>query len=258
MSTSRTTLSISLPGSRARWVAVGLATGLIVAVIAWPALAPRQILATDPATAAEHTISVAGTGRVIITPDIADLRLGVTVAAKTVKEARSANATAMTAVIESLKKLGIADKDIQTTVLSLSPTYDYSTNTNPPALTGYTMSNGLAIIVRNLDKIGDAVDGALEAGATSLDGISFRVEDQAAAELQARLAAMTEAKSKAQTLASAAGVSIVGVASISENVSPGPYPIYYGYAAAERDTATPIQPGSNEIAVTVAVIYVID
>jgi uncharacterized protein YggE len=167
----------------------------------------------------------------------------------------------MTAVIASLKNLGIADKDIQTTTLSLQPVYDYSTNTNPPRLTGYQLSNAVAVTVRDLDKLGDAIDDALAAGATSLDGVSFRVADQTAAEQQARQAAMDEAKAKATTHAGAARVSITGVASISETVAPIPYPVYYGYGnlagAPGKDVQTPVAPGSTEVSVTVSVVYLI-
>lgn len=259
MASSTITVSIPLPSARVRWAGLGLAAGLTVALIAGPALGPRPILAADPAAAPEHTIAVSGTGRVVISPDIADLRLGVSITAKTVKAARMANATAMTAVIASLKKLGIAEVDIQTTILSLQPVYDYASNSSAPRLTGYNLSNGIAVTIRDLDKVGDAIDGALGAGATTMDGVTFRVDNQVAAERKAREAAMAEAKAKAQTLASAAGVSITGVASINETSAPVPYPIYYGAqaGAAVRDVATPVQPGTNEVSVTVAVVYVI-
>jgi uncharacterized protein YggE len=259
MSPRTVSISLPVPGSRAGWLAVGLAVGMLVAVLAGPLLSIRPILATDPTGTTEHTISVSGTGHIVLSPDTADLRLGVNATAKTVKAARSLAATSMTAVIASLKKLGIADKDIQTTTLSLQPMYDYSTNTNPPRLTGYQLSNAVAVTIRDLDKVGDAIDGALAAGATSLDGVSFRVADQAAAEVQARQAAMTEAKAKAKALADSAGVSISGVASISETVAPVPYPIYYGNAAGAptKDVATPVQPGSTDITISVAVVYLI-
>ena len=260
MSSRTISIPVPVPGSRAGWLAVGLALGAFAAVIAGPLLSVRPTLATDPTGAAEHTISVSGTGRIVLTPDTADLRLGVSSTAKTGKAARSAAATSMTAVLVSLKKLGIADKDIQTTTLSLQPVYDYSYSSNPPKLTGYQLSNAIAVTVRDLDVLGDAIDNALAAGATSLDGVSFRVDDQAAAEQQARQAAMTEAKAKAKTLADAAGVSIAGVASISESVSPIPYPIYYGLSAAgtpAKDVSTPVAPGSTEVSVTVAVVYLI-
>jgi uncharacterized protein YggE len=260
MEPSSISITIPVPNARLRWLTAGVALALLAAAIVGPALAPRAAFATDPTHQDEHTISVTGTGRVIISPDIADLRLGVTITALTVKAARDGNAAAMAGVIASLKKLGIADRDIQTTILSLSPVYDYSSHANQPKLTGYTLANAVAVTIRDLDIVGDAIDGALAAGATNLDGVSFRVGDQAAAEKRARESAMAEAKAKAQTMASAAGVSITGVASISESGGPIPWPIYYGpYAGAEagRDIATPVQPGTNEIFITVAVVYLI-
>lgn len=260
MSPRTISISVPVPGSRTGWLATGLALGMLAAVLAGPLLSVRPTLATDPTGTNEHTIAVSGTGRVVLTPDTADLRLGVSSTARTVKAARAAAANSMTAVIASLKALGVADKDIQTTTLSLQPVYDYSANTNPPRLTGYQLANAVAVTVRDLDKVGDAIDNALAAGATSLDGVSFRVADQTAAEQQARQAAMAEAGAKTKTLADAAGISIAGVASISETVAPVPYPIYYGYGAAGapgKDVQTPVAPGSTEVTVTVAVVYLI-
>lgn len=260
MSPRTFSISLPIPGARAGWLMLGLSLGMLAAILAGPLLAARPALAVDgTANPPEHTIAVSGTGRIVLSPDVADLRLGVMSTATTVKAARQAAATSMTAVIASLKKLGVDDKDIQTTILSLQPTYDYSSNTNPPRLTGYTLSNAVAVTIRDLEVVGDAIDGALAAGATTLDGVSFRVADQANAEKQARQAAMTEASAKAKTLAEAAGVTIAGVASISETVAPIPYPVYYGAAGAPaaKDVQTPVQPGTNEISVTVNVVYLI-
>ena len=132
-------------------------------------------------------------------------------------------------------------------------------NGGTPRLTGYTLSNAVSVTVRDLDKIAGAVDDSLAAGATTLDSVAFRVEDPAKAQQQAREQAMAQAKAKAQTLASSAGVSIAGVASISETSATPVPPINYGAfaGAAVRDTATPVQVGTNEILVTVNVEYLI-
>jgi uncharacterized protein YggE len=252
------TLTVRLPGSRARWLAAGLASGLLVAAIASPAFAPRRTLAADTTTPAEHTIAVTGVGTVVTAPDVADLRLGVTFTRPTVRAARADAAAAMTKVIAALKALGIADKDIQTTNISLQPAYDYTANANPPRITGYTLSNGVAVTVRDLDKVGDAIDNALAAGATTFDGVSFRVDDPAKAQQQARTDAMTQARAHANTLAAAAGVAITGVASISETSAQTPYPIFYSAAAgAAKDVATPVQVGTTDVTITVSVVYLI-
>jgi uncharacterized protein len=260
MEPTTVTLSLPVPGARTRTLATGIAVGAIAAAIAGSAFGgPRSALGAENTTPKEHTISVTGTGRVVVTPDVADLRIGVVVTRPTVKEARSLAAAQMTRVIAALKKLGIADRDIQTSGLSLTPNYTYPANGGTPRLTGYTLSNAVSVTVRDLDKIGDAVDDSLAAGATTLDSVAFRVEDPAKAQQQAREQAMAQAKAKAQTLASSAGVSIAGVASISESSATPPPPIYYGAAAgaAVRDTATPVQVGTNEILVTVNVEYLI-
>jgi len=166
----------------------------------------------------------------------------------------------MTKVIAALKQLGIADKDIQTTTVSLQPAYDYSTQTNPPKITGYNLANGVAVTVRNLDQTGDVIDDSLAAGATSLDGVTFRVDDPAKAQAQARTDATNQAKANADTLAKAAGVSITGVASINEVSAPVPFPVYYGGAAAAPaadSVKTPIQPGTSDVTITVTVAYLI-
>ena len=254
-----TTITIPTIGPRTRILAIGIAATALLAIASAPSFTPRGTLAAD-ATAPEHTISVSGTGRVILAPDVADLRLGVSIQRTTVKAARADAATAMTAVIAALKNAGIADKDIQTSAISLQPQYDYSNNSSQPRLTGYFFSNSVAATIRDLDKLGDAIDGALAAGATTLDSVSFRVDDQTKAESQARAAAMADARKKADALASAAGVTISGVSSISETIAPTPYPIMYGAtdaagAAAPKSVATPVQVGTNEVDVTVAVTY---
>jgi uncharacterized protein YggE len=245
---------ISLPASGLRWLAVGAAVGLFVASAGAPNFAPRSALAVDPA-APEHTISVTGIGRVTLTPDVADLRLGVNMTAPTATEARSDAAAAMTKVVDAIKKGGVADKDIQTAAISLQPVYDYSNN-GQGKLTGFQVLNIVAVTVRDISKVGDLIDAAVIAGATSVDGVSFRVDDQTSAEAQARTAAVVDARAKANALAAAAGVSITGVSFISENSTTVPYPVPYAGAAPAKDMAsTPVQPGTTEIDITVSMVF---
>lgn len=253
--------STAFPGRRLGWLIGGGIAGLAVAIALGPALTPRQIVAQSDPTTPEHTISVSGTGRVTLSPDVADISAGVQVTAAKVKDARAQAAAKMTAVIAALKAAGIADKDIQTSNVSLSPVYDYSANANPPRVTGYQVANTVTATVRDLDKVSDAIDGAMAAGATSIGGIDFRVDNQTGPSAQARDLAMKDAKAKADALARAAGVSITGVASISEQVSSTPQPIRLDLAAgaaAAPEKATPIQTGTNEIKIVVSVVYLID
>jgi uncharacterized protein YggE len=206
-----------------------------------------------------RTITVTGVGRLSVRPDIADLRLGVTITEKTVDAARAASAKAQNDVIAKLKGLGIEGRDLQTSIVSVNPQYDYSEQSAPPRLVGYQFTNLVAATIRDIDKVGDAIDGALGAGATSIDQTSFRVADQSAAESAAREAAVADARARAETLAAAAGVVITGVAAISEGGGGAiPYPHQMERMAfAAKDAGTPIEAGMNEVTATVTVTYLL-
>lgn len=188
------------------------------------------------------------------------MSLGVTVTKATATDARNAAAEAMNLVIAAVKKAGVADADIQTTNLSLQPVYDNNSNINggQGKLIGFQVNNEVSVVVRDLSKVGTIVDTAVTAGATSVDGIGFRVANQGPAETQARAAAVADAKSKATQLASAAGVTITGVSSIDEQNDTVPSPLAFAGAPAPRADSTPIQPGTTSITVTVTIVYVVD
>ncbi len=202
------------------------------------------------------SIVVSGTGRIAVTPDVADLRLGVAVSRPTVDAARSEAATLMAAILAAVDAAGVPRKDVRTSLLSVQPRYDYRDG-KPPTLTGYELANVVEVTVRDLARLGDVVDGTLGAGATSLDGLSFRVADPAPAEREARLLAMAEARSRADVLAEAAGLAIDAVTGIVEGVAvppPGPR-MKTDRMLMAADASTPVEAGSQEIAVTVTVSY---
>ena len=153
------------------------------------------------------TIVVSGTGRVAVQPDVADLRLGIAISRPTVRDARAAAAEAMTAVLAAIEGAGVARADVRTTLLSVAPRYDYRDNEGP-RLVGYDLANVVEVTVRDLDALGSVIDGALEAGATSLDGLTFRLDDPREAERTARTSAVAVARARAEVLAAAAGVTI--------------------------------------------------
>ncbi|MGH2476476.1 MAG: SIMPL domain-containing protein [Candidatus Limnocylindrales bacterium] len=202
-------------------------------------------------------IVVSGTGRVSVEPDLADLRLGVSVARPTVDAARSEAATTMDAILTAVTETGVARRDVRTTLLNVQPRYDYRDN-KPPTLTGYELANVVEVTVRDLARLGEVVDGTLRAGATSMDSLSFRVADPTAAERQARIMAMAEARARADVLAEAAGLTIVGVSDIVEGSParpPTPYPKGERMMMMAADASTPVESGSMEIAVSVTVSY---
>lgn len=202
------------------------------------------------------TIVVSGTGRVAVQPDVADLRLGVTVAKPTVEAARGEAAATMDAILRAVDGAGVARADVRTAMLSVQPRYDYRDG-RAPVLTGYEIANVVEVSVRDLSALGDVIDATLTAGATSMDALSFRLADPRPAEREARRQAMAEARSRADVLAEAAGVTVQGVSDIVEGQPvrpPGPV------AKAERmalaaDAGTPVEAGTLEVAVTVNVTY---
>ena len=202
------------------------------------------------------TIVVSGTGRVAVQPDVADLRLGVTVAKPTVEAARGEAAATLDAILRAVDGAGVARADVRTAMLSVQPRYDYRDG-RAPVLTGYEIANVVEVSVRDLSALGDVIDATLTAGATSMDALSFRLADPRPAEREARRQAMAEARSRADVLAEAAGVTVQGVSDIIEGQPmrpPGPV------AKAERmalaaDAGTPVEAGTLEVAVTVSVTY---
>jgi hypothetical protein len=199
---------------------------------------------------------VSGTGRVAVQPDIADLRLGVSVARPSVEAARGEAARTMEAILGAVEAAGVRRADVRTSLLSVQPRYDYRDG-RAPTLTGYEIANVVEVTVRDLAALGSVVDATLGAGATSMDGLTFRLADPTGPEREARLRAMAEARSRADVLAEAAGLRIDGVGDIVEGspVHP-PMPLAKAarFALAE-DVATPVEAGVLEVAVTVTVTF---
>ncbi len=247
-----------------RWLIVTAVGALLVGLVAGPVLAgtiaTRTVSTTNGATdqPPEHTISVSGSGKVVVVPDMATVDLGVVIERPNAKAARQAAAQAMTKVVAAIKALGIDDKDIKTVDVSLNPVYDYP-NSSAPKIRGYQLNNTVTVTVRDLDKLSDVLDDGVTAGATSVNGISFDVADRVAAEAKAREAAVADAKAKADALASGLGVRIEGVASVSESSST---PIWYersnGAGAMSEDTAsTPVMAGTSDVTISVQVTFLI-
>lgn len=202
------------------------------------------------------TIVVTGTGRVSVQPDVADLRLGVNVARPSVEAARIEAARTMDAILAAVDAAGVPRTDVRTAMLSVQPRYDYRDG-RAPALTGYDIANVVDVTVRDLGTLGAVVDGTLGAGATSMDGLTFRVADPAPAEREARVRAMAEARARADVLADAAALTIDGVVDIVESAPvrpPIPMPKAERMAMA-ADVATPVEGGELEVAVSVTVTY---
>jgi uncharacterized protein YggE len=208
----------------------------------------------------QHSIVVPGTGRVTVEPDVATLRLGVLVVRQTAAAARDAAAATMTAVIDALSGRGVARRDLRTALLSLNALTDYSSDKGP-RVTGYQVANSVSVTVRDLASAGGLIDAALGAGATSMDGLDFHVDDPSAAEEKAREAAIVDARRRAATIAAAAEVAlgrVIGVIEGERGGGPAPYPAGRVFALKAEAADTPVEVGSQEIVVSVSVAFAID
>jgi len=189
-------------------------------------------------------------------PNLVTVGAGVTTQANTAVAAMQANAQAMTAVIQRIKALGIAERDIQTTGISLGAQYDYDQESRRQVFRGYQASNRVSVKLRDVPRTGQVLDALVAAGATDISGPDFSIEDDSAARSQARSAALKTAQSQAMEYARAAGFTGVRLLQISETSDARP-PIMYARAVAleSRADSTPVQPGLVQSGVTVNVTY---
>lgn len=230
---------------------------LSVAAAAGLALAGPPPQGPEPmasaAAATSRTISVTGTGRSDLAPDIAILSLGVNSSAATGREALDINNKAMTSVIDGLKTLGFGVTDMQTTGLSLSSVFDYSSP--QPRVTGYQAINGVTLKVKDLQRLGEILDIAVTNGANQINGLSFDVADKTAAMNEARTKAIQDARAKAELMAGAAGASVGRVLSIGEGYVSSPAPVATQTMRADSAASVPIAAGQVGLEAQVSVVF---
>jgi uncharacterized protein YggE len=232
------------------------AAALLSMALLLSACGPTTI--NQAAPEAIRTLNVNGIGQAYLTPDIAYIYVGVHTEEASASEAVDANKVQTSAVIDALKGAGVDDKDIRTTNFSIWPSQQYSPD---GAVTGtiYMVDNTVYVVVRDLDGLGNLLDDAISAGANSINSIQFDVADKTEAVKEARAKAVEDAKTQAEELAAAAGVSLGDIQSISFYDS-SPYPVSEGKGGGggvAMESAVPIQPGQLTISVTVNLTYAI-
>ena len=237
-------------------VAVALLIGAVVLSACGTA---AQSTAQSGSQGVVRTITVVGQGKASGTPDVAHINIGVDTSAESAQEAVDANKAKMNALLDKIKALGIADKDIQTSNFSIYTERPQTDPDVPKAGTGdnvlYRVSNQVNVTVRDVAKLGDILDQAVSAGANNIYGVYFSAEDTTALEAQAREKAVVDAKVRAETLAKLNGVSVGQVVTISEIIG-GSTPMYYGSAKA-LGSGVPIEAGELEVTMSVQVTYAI-
>ena len=224
---------------------------------AWPAAAGAQTLPMTPVPVISGTrLDLTAEGEVTRAPDIAAISAGVVTQGATAAAAMGENAQRMTATVNALKRAGVADRDIQTSSLGLSPQYRYADN-EPPVITGYQASNQVTVRFRDVARAGAILDALVAQGANQINGPSFALDHPESALDEARTLAVTRARARAELYARAAGLHVKRILAISESGGgynpPQPMPMM---AMARRDVAqTPIEAGEQKIAISVAVSF---
>ncbi|MBI4200293.1 MAG: SIMPL domain-containing protein [Chloroflexi bacterium] len=207
-------------------------------------------------------ITVSGTGRVTVTPDLAILSLGVEARARTVQQARDQAAEAMRRVMDALKQGGLADKDIQTQVFNIQPEYVWNEFARRQEITGYRVTNTVTAKARKLDTLGTLVDQAAEAGGdlVRINGIGLTAENPAQFEAQARELAVKDAVAKAQQFARLTGVALGKLVYIAE--SGGFVPVIRDVAleakalgAPSTAPPSPISAGEMDVSISVQAVF---
>jgi uncharacterized protein YggE len=233
-----------------RAAALAISTGLVVLVTA-PAMAAAGSLPP-------RTMTVAGQGEVKAVPDEAQLSAGVVTQARQAADALAENSRAMNAVFDTLKRIGIPDKSIQTSDFSVSAQYqtDQHGNTTQKII-GYQVSNNVTVIVDDLGKLGSAIDALVNSGANSMGDIAFTIRDPKPMLTEARADAVKDALQRATTYAKAAGVMLGPIDSIGENGYSAPRPMYRAVAAMSDAVAapTPVAAGEEKITAGVSITF---
>lgn len=223
-----------------------LLLGLALAVVL---ISPA--LAADPVP---RTLSMNGHGEVRTAPDVATVNAGVTTSAPTAAAALAANSSRMTGVFAALRKMGVAEKNIQTTGFNISPQYTNGDNNNPRRLTGYQVNNEVSVRLEDVSKVGAGLDALVAAGANQMNGISFDIAAPAPLLEKARADAIADARARAETYARAAGVTLGAILSISEGAgAEPPRPLYKVMAMSAAPT--PVAAGQQSVTADVSVVW---
>lgn len=226
-----------------------------ISALCWPGLAAAQTVA-NPQIITGTRLDISAEGTVTRTPDLATISAGVVTQAATANEAMRENATRMAATVAALKRAGIADRDIQTASINLSPQYRYAEN-KAPEITGYQASNQVSVRFHDIKRSGSILDTLVAQGANQINGPALSVENAESALDEARASAIRTARSRAELYAKAAGLNVKRIISISEAAGyapPPPYPVM-AMVRAEKGADTAIEPGEQKLSITLSVSF---
>lgn len=226
---------------------------LAVAAMAAPAIGHAQV--KQPEISGTR-LDVTARGDVQRVPDIAVISAGVVTNAPDAAGAMRDNAGRMTRVLAALKKAGVADRDVSTSSVNLSPQYRYVEN-QAPVIIGYQASNQVTVRFRDIAKSGTILDTLVREGSNQINGPTLMIDKPEAAQDEARVAAIKSARARADLYATALGMKVKRVVSVSESegYAGGPVPVMGMRQMDAASAKTEIMPGEQSIGVTVSVVF---
>src|SRR3954470_24136332 len=233
-----------------------LLAALLLGAASFPTVAFAQQTPNITQTITGARLDISATGEVTRVPDIAIISAGVVSRSPTATGALQDAANRMQRVLAALKRAGVADRDVQTSNISLNPEYRYVEN-QPPQLTGYTASNKLTIRFRDIRNSGKILDALVSQGANQINGPSLTVDKPETALDEARARAVVSGRARAELYARSLGMRIVRVVSVSESggyAAPPPMPMY-ARAEIAQAADTKIVPGEQKLQVTLAMTF---
>lgn len=204
---------------------------------------------------APRQIVVSGLGQVDAAPDMATITLGVTHEHREAGAAMDAVSVAMGEMLEQLRALGLEDRQVQTSRITLNPVWSQRRNDNgtPPQITGFVASNAVSVQVLKLERLGPVLDAVVGSGANTFNGLQFGLQDPGPLQSEARALSVADGRAKAQELADAAGVTLGPVVTISEQRGGRITPMHAEMAA--RAAAVPVAAGELTVSVNVDMVF---
>jgi uncharacterized protein len=205
-----------------------------------------------------RSISVRGEGMVSTSPDQVRLSVSVNTQGQTPSGAMRSASGKTAEILSLLKSLGIEERNIQTSRVNVSPTYDYSKQIQPPPIVGYNSANEFSILFKGklMEKVGEFMDKAVTAGASNFGGLQYEASAQRELERDALKRAADDAKMRADVLAKQLGSSLGQVVTISETVSGGgPVPMMMKSTMMDASSAAPVMQGELSIRAEVHVVF---
>jgi uncharacterized protein YggE len=226
-----------------------------LAAAAVPTAAQAQQTPNITQTIAGTRLDINATGEVTRVPDLAIITAGVVTRSASASGAIQQAAARMARVREALRQAGIADRDIQTSNISLNPEYVYANN-QPPKLSGYSASNQLSVRFRDIASTGKILDALVAQGANQINGPNLTIDQPEAALDEARAKAVVQGRARADLYARSLGMRVVRLVSVSESGGyspPPPMPVMMAERAQAADTK--IEAGEQKLQVNVAMTF---